>query len=278
MSIEAIREIWSGRTASKSLEKFKREYARKFRVVCTTANDDVNAILSNVLLPVVGVSLYPTDSGALCDKSDLSQDQNKYDISYHYSSDIPVVAQQNPDPLARPAVFKTTWTKQTKPIYKDLDGIAVLNSAGQPFEQPIEIDSGYPILTIEKNYASYSWTTVMNLQNTINDDVWQGFPKWAARMDGIDIEEKEENGAMYFHVVFRIIINNTADGTWHPFKILDAGYGELDDDDNLVQILDKYGQPVSKPVPLDGAGHSDPTSEVYQQFRVYQQADWSGIP
>lgn len=127
------------------------------------------------------------------------------------------------------------------------EGDGAQNSAGDPVDG-LEEDCALVKLT-------YTNTQVLNpvfaeLQrytNRCNDGEFLGGGDYTVRMTGWNAEYDQKNNVWAVSVEFLY----NPDG-WQ-IKYFDAGYNEIVDGERRA-ILDKAGNPVSKPVPLDGSG------------------------
>jgi len=288
MTILNVLEHWVGNSGSGNLDKYKRTYTRHFKVQSNTANEPISNVIGATGIPQVGVDVFPTDAGALAIGYSYSQDKNFFDVQITYDSEVPISQMRDPDPLLRAPVFKCDFQKFPKPMITDGLGVPILNSANQPFENPVEVDSAYCVLQVEKNFATFGIIEVSTLINSINNaDVGITTPdgasftifKWYAKMDAISVDQAEENNTLYYKYTIRILIN--PDAPWFPYLVLDAGYASLSGG-VLSNLTDATGAQLNKPALLNGSGGVLPlpvvpitNPEKYQSFSVYREADWS---
>jgi hypothetical protein len=261
----------------------------------------------SITLPVIGTTLYPSDTGALCVDCDLRQNYTEYLLTYKFSSDVPIAALRSENPLARSPIYTVSFQKFQKPLIYDLSndspgngsgsgsgswdqvGKAVLNSAGEPFENVITVDSSWAVIQIEQNYATYDLLLLEIYMNSVNADYWTPpsqpgttftFAPYTCRMDDISVTPKEENQTPYQALKYKILYNPDC---WHPYKVLDCGYHQLATGGSgggtqLVSMTDKYGNPAQKPMLLNGSGYQTDTPE-YLSYQAYNLAFWqNNIP
>lgn len=192
---------------------------------------------------------------------------------------------ENPNPLDRRARIRWSSQQYRKPVWKDRDGKAILNSAGQPFDPLPEIDASHWVATVTKNMTFVpSW--LLEYEDAVNSDGYT--------IDGLSVEPKksklmhldigdvqEENGYEFRPVSFTIEFRK--DG-W-DLEILDAGFEELADgpDGEPTRILDKRGNFVSHPWPLNADGLAikpkpTPDNAHYIKSPSYEEKPFAVLP
>lgn len=258
-----------------------RTYTRVFKLETSEKTEGVYAVGSAAGLPLIG-SPHPEDPFAYC--VSLTPECNNpwkgWIATAEYSSAIELSENPHLDPV------QITWsTEQYQEVaYKDRNGKAILNSAGDYFTDPPPMrDRSRPIVTVEKNMTTVpSWIlSVADKVNTASfglDGVTIG--AGLAKVQRVTVGPKEtRNGAPFRRVSLEIHLN--ADG-W-ALEPLDAGYRHRNDDGELVKIVNKGDQAdPSAPVLLDGTGKvlEDPTTEtaVYRTFNVYSTFNFALLP
>lgn len=164
-------------------------------------------------------------------------------------------------------------------IYFDNNGDPILNSAGDPFGDPITVDDSRTVLTITRNekVSVFDMDLAQLYSDSINDATWNGFPARTCKMGVITTGDPtyDPNGKFYYYTVTYPVTVNRA--TWRK-EILDQGFNELDPYDDPKPVMNS-GQPVSDAVPLDGSGHrlGPYDTPVTLTFDVYEELDWSGL-
>jgi len=187
-------------------------------------------------------------------------------------------------PLDKPARIRWTTTQFTKPVFRDLNEEAIVNSAGDYFDPPIEVDASRFSLVVEKNVASVP-TWVLTYPNTINDasfDV-QGLtiPARTAKMSELAISEvQKEQDVEFYTITFRLELANADEEDW-VVRVLDQGLHEIDSEDTKTPILID-GEAAKQPVLLNGDGSAisnpEPIDAVFLDFYVYREKDFSALP
>lgn len=232
----------------------------------------------------------------LCRKISISQDKKSplhYVLTAHYSSE-PVGQSQNqePNPLDKPVSIKWKTNKYNKAIYKDIDGNAILNSAGEYFDPPPEIEYFRWTCNVTKNVADVpSYIIDVGEGGPINESEFtiQGLsvPEQVARITDMDISEVQyaqvnDEVIQYFTFAYAMEFRKE---DW-KLRLLDQGTRQLDPDDDTkrIAIKDDSTPPkeVKKPWPLDGEGgrldDPKPDNAIELDFDVIFPFDFSVLP
>jgi hypothetical protein len=159
----------------------------------------------------------------------------------------------------------TTWqriTIQTQGVTKpalgwsDLDDVPAFSNAGQ---LPARNSAGDPVDGLEEESAlvrlTYTNTQVLSPRfdqllrytNTCNNGEFLGGPEYSVRMTGWTGEYDQKNNVWTISIEFLY-----KPDLWE-LQYFDAGFNEVVGGDRKA-ILDKAGNPVGQPVPLDGNG------------------------
>ncbi|HEY2250903.1 MAG TPA: hypothetical protein VGH74_07565 [Planctomycetaceae bacterium] len=309
MSVVSVREIPDGRGGdSEGITKTRSD--RIFRVVCNSTSDNQFTILQAGLLPAQ-YSFYPGNIFLTCRTMDIRQEKGGFIwiAKAGYSSEpIPqekIDREQYPNPADRPCRVSARADQYRKIVtYAALvapeDGVisvdgsddladtgvagdlgALLNSAGDEFDDVTEADDSRQVIILRKNFSEPP-TDLFMLENRVNDDVvtiWRNdFPTRTLKCKGTTIGEMQtENGYDYYPWECELTYNQ--DG-W-DFEILDKGLYYLDSGTH-TRIKDSKGVDVSVSQLLDGSGGilASPTSAtaVYRVYRYYKDGDFSQLP
>lgn len=235
----------------------------------------------------------------LCRKLSIKQDKKSplhYVITADYSSE-PITQQEKnqteePNPLDRPPSIKWKTNKYTKAIYKDVDGNAIVNSAGEFFDPPPEVELFRWCASVSSNVEAVpEFILEFGKGGPINDSEFtiQGLTvsEGIARVTDFDISDKQtaqvgEDTVSYY--VFSYSLEFRDEG-W-KLSLLDQGLRQVDpsDETKRIEITDdgSPAKPVKRPWPLDGEGGrvDDPSPEnaVELDFDVIFPADFSVLP
>jgi hypothetical protein len=243
------------------------------------------------ILPFPFIDFYPNSPILSCRHIKAEQDKGapfKWIVTAEYSSeplnqaDKDEVKEENP--LLRPARIKWSTNKYLKSIDKDINGLAIVNSVGDYFDPPVEVDRSHWTATIQKNVDWVpSW--ILDYDNPINSKAFniQGIQvdPYKAKLDEIEISEpQEQNG--YEFVVFTFKLEFRAEG--YKVKVLDQGFRKFFGavDPKIVNATDDNGAQVTSPILLDGKGYRlsnpGPNTAVYLSFDGYYAKDFNVLP
>lgn len=278
MSVASVSELWQGRDGDYSISG-ERTYTRVFRVVTDSKTDDFTTVQASGSLPYVGIA-YPNDANAFCQKLTGSQESfspKVWLVTAAYSNKQEAAE----DPTNDAAEIEWDTEQFQRPIFKDKDDNAIVNSAGDPYLPGVERDDSRRIVTITKNMTSVpSW--ILTFEDAVNDSSFV--------VDGITIGARkakcqktsvgkwqERNGTEYRQV--QIVLHLRKD-TW-DFEIMDTGLRRKDGSERKV-ITNDDGTEITSPVPLDGSGdvlaNPSESTVVYQTYQAYTELDFSTLP
>jgi len=278
MAVTYVGELAEGRRATNS--RGVRTYTRVFRLTTSSQTDNAFTVGSNGSLPVIG-NTFPSDGNAYCTDLDVQcvRGWRIWDVTATYSTERAI----NTVPTSDPVFVQWDTEQFTKPATQDKNGDAIVNSAGDPFLPPEQMDDSRRVVTITKNLSSVpAW--VLTYQDAVNSDTFTidgvSIAIGEAKMQRVSVGPAEiRNGTTFRAVTFVIALRR--DG-W-AYKILDQGYNEKDAaaPTGRVPIYIRGMLPTS-PVLLDGTGKQLPdpkaTDGVFLTFNVYKTQAFSSLP
>jgi len=252
-----------------------------------TSSDVYQYGLDNSILPLPYVSFNPVLVGHLCRSIKVTQDNGaprQWTIEAEYSSKPTKEDESEENPLNRPARIRWRTSSYQKAIWRDIDGKAVLNSAGDYFDPPVEVDRAYWTVSVSKNVADVPvW--ILDYENGVNNAaITIGgvvIGQHEAKLSDIEISElKIEGDYQYFEFSYTLERRREK---WIPFKVLDQGLRfKAGSDRKHIMDQSTPPRPVSSPRLLDGSGAvlSNPTPDnaVYRDFTVYYARNFSVLP
>lgn len=284
MAITAVQLVWSGPAFNDDVEGAVG-YTETYRIY----SNDVNESVVNVrnALPALGTPHDDDPKATVKSRSADRPDNSRliWDgvVTYEFDPEDPDDPEDNP--LDEPVKFRWGGSLYTKPVIKDRDGNATVNSAGDYFDPPPEIEVPSFQVNVQANVASVplvvlTWAGRVNESSFTVDGV--GVDAEAARIIALDIGEYQEKNDIGYRV-FTYTIEFREEG-W-DLEMLDQGFRIKDGDtlkDILIEDEDGTKNRPSAPVLLDGSGAklTDPTPEnaVYLTFPVYKLLDFSSLP
>lgn len=196
-------------------------------------------------------------------------------------------SQEGDDPLSRPAEIEWGEGQYSEVIHKATlvtagvaaaNTTAVCNSAGEPFDPPLEIERTFLTLRITRNQANFDQNKAQSFKSQMNSDTFFGFEAGKCKCKSITATNQYEKGRHFWRVTYFFEIRDSWD-----YEILDAGYWELVGGER-VEIKFPNGRPLSAPWPLDGAGAKLTVAQVqagnamqYRTYRVGEQKGFAGL-
>lgn len=302
MTILSVTETWSGETGNNQSD-LTRTYSREFRVITNSASHTVPDVGNAAGIPRTW-DRHPDDVVCYCDKVSVKRVSNSREIwtvSASYTNKMDEDDEPEEDPLARP--WKLSWSSQAFTHVADrgikretiqADGTTILpapsgdiegpivNSAGDQFDPPVEIESSNWQLTAKKNIATVP-TWLMDYRDSLNDAqitiAGIVFGRGELRINAMTISEWTIENDVGFYP-FEIQVAQKAE-TWVR-ELLDQGTHEIKSitvggtpTDERVRIVDGKGQHVTEPIRLDGEGVklAPPTApvedSVFIRYQVY---------
>lgn len=302
MGIVSATEV-AGRTFQ-SDEKGYVEGSRKWVVVSDNLNEWPIAVAA-----AVGVDqydphpAYPSTIARFLQMSQRNPDANVWDVEIPYS-DKPFDAEQQPNDLVTggeqqtptrtaaqpPEIRPAVWTFTRKEIVKVLERDAVndtpvVNSAGLPFDPPIEVPRSHQIIRIEFIKAVLNLESIRDYWDRVNNAEWKKFPRGSVRVNDFSVKSTFEKSGPSGMVGFwscSCELEYNPD-KWNPKKILDQGSIER------VYVRDEFGNPIGqkyRPIlvegqpavmPLNGNGERLPVGQplVYLDFNGYKELNFT---
>lgn len=186
------------------------------------------------------------------------------------------------NPLDRYPVASYQILKSTRPCDQDVNGNAILNSAGEPFSPPIEVNVTSLMLSITRNESSFSALYAAGFTDMVNSD---NFPTSSGNIAAnyMKVDSIIGNPAwtvttgIYYQVNYQFeILNANAVPQGWTRRILDAGKNKLVSG-ALYKIYDPQGLPVTDPIPLDGSGLplTYGSTYVYNNYQIFPSGSYS---
>lgn len=244
------------------------------------------------LVPIQNETRHPEDGSVICHRVRISQEPASplhwiYEASYRYDSG------EEENPIERPPDIEWRANFHDEAIEQDLDGKILLNSAGDRPDRPVVRRKAYPLAIVTKNVEPFPewWRDVAMQQGQCTNELLYS-------LDGLSIDPlhsnllqvtlspvKIENDIEYR--VARFDIECALDE--YKLRLLDEGMRQKKVDGGVWKkehILGADKQPVTQPVPLDGAGSplvpsltaTPPLTAVYLDFNGFHKYDFNNFP
>lgn len=282
MAVISFAEIWNGRRAAASLDKFiTREYTRVFRVITNDPKDEPWVVGSATGLPIL-FDPYQGQNGAIdlnsralrIEPRQSEDDPYIWEVVIEYGTKFENFDPANyetggyENPILRPPDIRWSFVSFQKPIDKDLLGNAIVNSAQDPYDPPVTVDDHRPVLTYERNELVFDPELAIAYMDAVNTDVFLGALPGQAKVAGIEAVRVFEHNLFFWRVNYEIHFRREG---W-DLIIINRGYHYLDAGESKA-INDKFGQPVSSPKLLTAAGAVLPQggTPTDKTFKVYKE-------
>lgn len=172
---------------------------------------------------------------------------------------------------------------------RDINGDAVVNSAGQLFDPPATRDDSRWVLTIVRNEKTFDPKWADAYKDALNEDDFMGRGPGEWKIDSItsgDPIHDEDSGTkdgFYYAVTYKFAHNPAVDEEtgevvgWRAL-ILDSGYKQVDaSSGKLKPILDETGAEHKTPQLLDGNGNALPVdgTPAYMKYDIYKSVKFT---
>lgn len=234
----------------------KYEFTRKFKARSNSKFDDAETVREQAFvlgLPAL-FSSHPNNPTALLQSIEprLTDPPYLWTIDLKYSSDVGDPAKFDDSPLNRPTDITFGFQKYQRPITQDVNGLPVVNSAGEAFDPAIEIDDSRPTMTFARNEGGFDPQLPLIYQDAVNSDAFFGFLPGQVKISNIQSVFANEGSVTFWRVTYEFEVRREG---WR-LRVLDQGTRYLDLTTNERRELTdgKTGLAVSKPVLLDGDG------------------------
>jgi len=298
------------------------ESSTRVFVVQTTGRDtDAYAVGLAPRIPRIG-DRHPSDSRLVCVNVDphlQDSSENLWHVAVEYEDEEKAGGNNNfqenePPPFdSRIPRIQIQTVDRTKPMEKDAYGKSVINSAGTRFVNVPEYEASITEISINGRCAFEKFTPKLidEFRDKLNADQFFGYDKLKCKIKNItavteDLTVTLSNGKQKTTTVWSIGIQVHVQESW-VLEVMDEGHLQNEGGttgmtgyssspgqpvtvsyDNLKQIKDKDGEPVSEPVLLDGNGMPlcDPSEgaaacakkpPVWLPFRPYLPADFNKL-
>lgn len=290
MAYTLFTEIHEGRQASVD-SKFQRTYSRVFLVGTSSGAFGPAFAGSHPSLPLI-FSRHPEDLAAFCVRLTPVQDSQdptlwRVTAEYSYNPDLaggggtgnPAIdgqqqgvapASRSPVPTTRPNDYSVATSTYPYAVWKDKDGNAVVNAAGDPFLPPVEIQRPEATITVglnSLNAPSGAWLGSVGSvnANTMVIGAYVANPG-QAKLNSLSAQFLFENNISYWR--WTLVWGYRT--TWEV-EILNQGLRELRGGKLVPIVDDATGYKVDQPALLTATGQKAAVgaSPNYLTFNVY---------
>jgi hypothetical protein len=282
MSIINVKASWSTPTIKRGRQT--KSAARGFSVLCDSPGDDRNLFDIEAWPEWRRGSRHPQSGWLVVDEVTVSpRSPCLYDVVVTYDlprggdADKPDAAGDDPTTIRQ--THRWSWAESQEAVDCDVNGNPITNSLGRSFDTPVHWTVLDPVLTITRARGDSSTRRIITYSGSLNVDSFYGASPGQAKMDGIEVEDAWAGTVHYVMETYTIRFRQGLPVTkgkygetyggplkaWY-LRILNTGFDAWSGDTlhqsaaqrgqakHTYRILDKDGNPVSDPVPLDGKG------------------------
>jgi hypothetical protein len=225
---------------------------------------------------------HDTDFTAWCvslsvDGPDASEGFANWTVTEEYDSTFEVTE----NPLFEPAQIEWDGENFEEVVIYDRNGNAVLNAAGDPFENLMR-ERGRRVVTVRKNIAAVP-TWIINAEDAVNSSTFtlDGFliPTNKAKLGAPKLGPwVYRNATRYREMTMQIKLNK--DG-WNS-QPLQVGFRYRDGAGKLVKAVSEDGTDPTNPVCLQANGtlltNPTPSTVVFGNFNIYPAFNFNSLP
>ena len=199
------------------------------------------------------------------------------------------------NPLLQPAELSITTQERMRVVYLDLNGNAVLNAAGEPFDPPKEAPDAFLVITITRNEATTSPVEDLKYINAINEVILGSFAAGTAICKGISGTASYWHGLRYWKRTYIFHVTDDVFGWLRDEIMLEHGWNYLsgrnnDKDRKLMPCVNKVGDRIDgllshtdgrQLLPgFDAPSYTfdiDNQGNVLPTYRFFKRADFSPL-
>ena len=259
-----------------------REYRRTFHVYTNNATDDANVVQNAPGLPQ---RFFPYTSSASFDLQALCTEINPrqmsgqpfiWEVEVVYSTEAEDEEDEQENPLAEPPDMEMTFDSRRTVIVGTPDqtvltssGLSITgalkSSNGQIFDPPPEYDDYYPVLTVERNEASFNPALAVAFQNAVNEDTFFGAPPRSANIRMIGARKATKNGIKFARVRYVIAFKREL---W-DLRLLNQGTFYLSSNGSTTSY--EFYPPGLRNLAADGTKLGSTADPTFSTFRVRRE-------
>ena len=271
---DSVHELNHSRTHTHNIEN-ERTYSRQWTVETTIQTDNAK-IVADGWSSVTGIERgtpFPSDAGAFakqirveCDSA--AKDGRKWIVTCEYAP----WDEEELNPLLWKA--KDHWSfvpGYQETVDYDIYNVPIVNSAGDPFLEPVVREGSRLQLTVDQNELVYNYPLAQLYKNAINATPWQGWPNYTVMCVDITAEPAwDMDLGKYYRCKY---VFHLEPRTWKKI-LLDQGLRELDPSSPTGKKDIVHGtQAINTPDLLDGSGQRLALggTPVYGAFSIYPE-------
>lgn len=287
MAVVEVREVSPNRGGER--DKLQGKFQRVFVVETNSCGDGPNVATSAAGIPQVGSpyaylnEVYPAALVQTVRASHAAQKPRGdiWEVTVDYSDKFDLGSggpgQQDPTNFTA----EISWSSRPRSIalIADPANDIGVNSAGDPWDPPLERDVPNPVYRVEKYENSDPQFDIERFVGKVNSKEFMFADPHQALCREISGQRVFVQGARFWKVSYEIEFQLVEFG-WDA-NTLDRGFRKLvrdaDGNEHLEAILDAQGMPLAEPALLDGNGDELPRggAPVYRSDILYDEEDFT---
>lgn len=208
MGVFSVREDTEGSAGGANRDRM-RTNVRTFTVQTHFLTDDANVVKAALAIPRMWTPYVSPDGtfadfGCWVESVDATRVKKgstiwRVVVKYSNKLNLPDINMIE-NPVQRPADISWDTRDSTVPMLVDADGVNVLNSAGDPYDPPIEQNVKTLVLRITRNQLTYDALNYLDFEDSVNKLPFMGFKRRAVKCAHIKGSRGFENGIYYWKV------------------------------------------------------------------------------
>lgn len=225
---------------------------------------------SNYVIGVdtVGTSVfcYLQEIEAIC----TSEDGLTWELHLDFSNDATI----SENPLNDPYEFEWDMTSFSRVVDYDINNRPIMNTAGDFYSDPVEINDFLPTLSATGNHLEFNAGLAYSYRNAVNSDWWNGFSPGTLQVLAIKgTRQYQEGFGFYWKSTYQLMVN--PDG----FDVTLASRGLRERVDGKLQPIKIKGKDVTEPLCLDinGVGITDGSPPAFSTYQLYPRLPFYGV-
>lgn len=281
-TIYEVTKMWSTSASDASVSeegrKFDISFREAYQVTCTPDTTAIE-VYQAPGIPAAN-STYPGTISVWCvSASPQKVSPIMWIVSVAWAGEFGPAGPED-NPLNMPPRIDWTDAETDEAINQDYNGNAIVTANGEAIEG-VTKKIADQVVTIQRNYASFSPAATAAYRDSVNSDVFLGFPAGTARLVRFSAKLINGDSNSYWDVTasiqFRFPYNTTPRKAWWK-RILHQGYQEKRDG-KIVRALDDDNEPAVKPVLLkeDGTREKNKDNAIYLELQVYGELPYNAL-
>jgi hypothetical protein len=269
MAITVCNEIIEGRQANWGKEE--NTYTRVWYVETNSTLDGAGTACSAVGLNYG--DMYNTgtewDTYSFC-KSLQASPYGDDGLSWHVTAQYGALSdkQREDNPLNEPVQYTRGFVNTQAPVWYDVYGNPIRNTAGDCFATQIQKDVSCATLTVSRNLWYDAGSIFLYYVNSVNATWFQGCPPRTWRCMNASVSSQyNKNVGTYFRTSIEFLFNPFRHGVW----IESRGVREYDWNTGKLKPVIINGTVCNDPVPLDQNGQRIPPGSGIPPYFMYYE-------